>query len=146
MRRLTTILSGPVALWLPAVLLATVAMNQLRLAHTESLSPWSGGGFGMFSTTDSPDNRHLHAVVQNESIRREVAIPKALATETLRVTTLPTRKRLGALAAELALIESDGLIVWDEIEVQVWVVEYQAGSLAPHGRLLTKERFTIAGH
>jgi len=146
MRRLTTIPSGPVALWLPAVLLATVAMNQLRLAHTESLSPWSGGGFGMFSTTDSPDNRHLHAVVQNKSIRREVAIPKTLATETLRVTTLPTRKRLGALAAELALIESDGLIVWDEIEIQVWVVEYQADSLAPHGQLLTKERFTIAGH
>jgi hypothetical protein len=145
MPRLTTILSGPVASWLPAVLLAAVAVNQLRLAHTESLSPWSGGGFGMFSTTDSPDNRHLHAVVQNDSIRREVVIPDSLATETLRATTLPTRKRLGPLAAELALIESDGLIAWDEIEIQVWVVEYQPDSLAPHGRLLTTERFTIAG-
>jgi hypothetical protein len=145
MRRLTTILADPVTRWLPAVLLAVVAVNQLRLAHTVSLSPWSGGGFGMFSTTDSPDNRHLHAVVQNDFIRREVAIPQELATETLRATTLPTRKRLGALAAELALIESGGLIAWDEIEVQVWKVDYQPGSLEPHGWLLKKERFTIAG-
>ena len=38
-----------IARWLPAIVLVVVALNQLRLAHTHQLSPWSGGGFGMFS-------------------------------------------------------------------------------------------------
>lgn len=37
---------------LPALLLVAVALHQLWLARTEALSAWSGGGFGMFSTTD----------------------------------------------------------------------------------------------
>ncbi|MGI9264572.1 MAG: hypothetical protein ACR2QU_06575 [Gammaproteobacteria bacterium] len=137
-------LTGSVAVWLPTVILATVAINQIRLSQSESLSPWSGGGFGMFSTTDSPDNRHLHAVIQNDALRREVFLPQELATPVLRATTLPTRERLGTLAAELALAETDGTIAWDEIELQVWSIDYQPESLAPHGRLLTRERFNIA--
>ena len=143
MRRLTKILSGQVAICLPAVLLTVVAVNQLRLAHTVSLSSWSGGGFGMFSTTDSPDNRHVHATILNDSLRREVFVSQELATETLRATTLPTRERLGSLAARLALKQSNDLGRWDEIEIQVWVVDYRPVTLAPHGRLLTSERFHI---
>lgn len=136
-------LVAAVPYWLPALLLATVAANQLRLAKTESLSPWSGGGFGMFSSTDSPGNRHLHAFVQNDGIRREVAIPPDLAETVRRATTLPTRARLGSLAAELALLESHGSITWDEIVLQVWAVEYDPDSLAPGGRLVTTERYAI---
>lgn len=129
--------------WLPAVLLIAVAVNQQRLARTEALSPWSGGGFGMFSTTDAPGSRHLHAFVQNEGIRREVLIPREMANSVRRATTLPTRPRLGALAAELALLESGGSIRWDEIELQVWAVDYDA-ALLPHGRIVRRERFPIA--
>ena len=129
--------------WLPAILLVAVAGNQLRLAYSEALSPWSGGGFGMFSSTDSPDSRHLHVFVQNEGIRREVAIPVDLHETARRATTLPTRARLGALGAELALIESGGRIKWDEIELQVWAVDHDPDNLLPTGRLVTKERFDI---
>ena len=136
-------LSGTLPYWLPAVLLTLVAVNQLRLAGTVALSPWSGGGFGMFSTTDSPGNRHLHAFVQNEGIRREVTIPSDYADRVRRATTLPTRRRLGALAADLALLESGGRINWDEIELQVWAVDYET-TLLPNGRMVTRERFRIA--
>jgi hypothetical protein len=130
--------------WLPAVLLLVVAINQLRLARTEALSPWSGGGFGMFSSTDAPGNRHLHVFVQNEGIRRDVVIPRHLDDLALRATSLPTKDRLHDFATELALIESQGPIVWDEIEIQVWAVDYASGSLVPVGRLLRRERFNIA--
>lgn len=143
MRSLIGRLLGTIPFWLPAVLLTVVAVNQLRLAGTEALSPWSGGGFGMFSTTDAPGNRHLHAFVQNEGVRREVAIPFDLADSVRRATTLPTRARLGALAAELALLESGGSFRWDEIELQVWAVDYDA-ALLPDGRLVRRERFHIA--
>jgi hypothetical protein len=144
MRRLIGILPGTVAWLLPVFLLIVVAVNQLRLAHTEALSPWSGGGFGMFSTTDSPDNRHLHAVLQNQDMRKEVRIPRDLVTETRRATTLPSRGRLGALAAELALRESGDNTLWREIEMQVWAIDYDPDTLAPRGRLLRRERFDIA--
>ena len=129
--------------WLPSVLLIMVATNQLRLSRFESLSPWSGGGFGMFCCTDSPSNRHLHAFVQNEGIRREVAIPRDMRETVRRATTLPTRRRLEMLAMELADIESRGSIRWSEIDLQVWTVVYDTDSLASGGKLLKNERFLI---
>lgn len=130
--------------WLPAVLLSIVAVNQLRLAFTESLSPWSGGGFGMFAATDSPGHRHLHAFVQNDDIKREVAIPPELTDAVLRATTLPTRSRLDALAAELAALEATSSIQWNEIVLQVWTVDYATPGLQPGGRLVRTERFAVA--
>jgi hypothetical protein len=130
--------------WLPAAVLVVVALNQWRLAFTESLSSWSGGGFGMFSSTDGPGNRHLHVFVQNDGIRRDVFIPAHLDEQALRVTTLPTTDSLRSLAAELAALEAGGQIIWDEIEIQVWAVDYTPQTLAPVGRLLKKERFNIA--
>jgi hypothetical protein len=138
-RLLTTL-----ACWLPACVLVLVAANQHRLAHTEDISPWSGGGFGMFSSTDAPNNRHLHAFVQNEGIRREVAIPAELEVAVRRATTLPTRRRLERLGEQLASLESDGRIRWDEIELQVWALTYEPETLLPAGRLVKRERFPIA--
>ena len=37
---------------LPVAVLLAVAARQVVLTHTAGLSPWKGGGFGMFSTTD----------------------------------------------------------------------------------------------
>jgi len=136
-------LAATVRYWLPALLLTLVASNQLRLATTEGLSPWSGGGFGMFSSTDSPGRRHLHALVQNASIRREIALPADLEETVRRATTLPSRRRLGRLAAKLAALESRGPIRWDEIELQVWAADHDRRSLAPDGRLVRTERFTL---
>ena len=137
-------LSRSLPYWLPAALLTLVALNQLRLAHTDALSPWAGGGFGMFSSTDSPANRHLHAVLQNEGVRQEVAIPGELEESVLRATTLPRRDRLAALAAELALIESSGHFAWDDVVIQVWSKAYDSHNLAPSGKLLRHERFAVA--
>jgi hypothetical protein len=124
--------------------LVLVAANQFRLAHTEDISPWSGGGFGMFSSTDAPNNRHLHAFVQNEGIRREVVIPDRLEVAVRRATTLPTTRRLGKLGEELASLESGGRIRWDEIELQVWALTYDPDTLLPEGRLVERERFPVA--
>jgi hypothetical protein len=137
-------LAGSAPLWLPALLLVAVGANQLRLTRVENLSPWSGGGFGMFSTTDAPGNRHLHAFVQNEGIRREIAVTTDLQRQVRRATTLPTRTRLRALADELMLREYGSRVAWDEIEIQVWAVEYDLATLAPGGDLVRKENFAVA--
>ena len=45
--------------WVVPSLLLSVALTQMFLAQTQNLSPWKGGGFGMFSTVDSPGMRFL---------------------------------------------------------------------------------------
>jgi hypothetical protein len=133
-----------VAYALPAVLLILIGANQLYLAHTAALSPWSGGSFGMFSTTDSPANRHLHAFVGNDSLLREVLIPPAWQDQVLRATTLPNRARLAALAEAVAELESGGPFDWDQVTIQVWAGEHDPDSLIPTGTLLRRERLEIA--
>lgn len=51
-----------VGLLAPAMLI-TVAAGQLYAATQHTLSPWKGGGFGMFSTVDSPGNRFVRCVL-----------------------------------------------------------------------------------
>ena len=47
----------------PALLLALVAVCQIVLAKTADLTPWKGGGFGMFATLDHNAHRRLEVVV-----------------------------------------------------------------------------------
>ena len=45
------------ARWLPGSLLVLVALIQLYLSVFHDLSPWKGGGFGMFAVVDAPSAR-----------------------------------------------------------------------------------------
>lgn len=128
----------------PPLLLVVVALNQFRLFATESLSPWSGGGFGMFASTDSPGSRHLHVYVHNEGARKEISFPAALETQLLRATTLPSRYRLEQLAREVVIAESGSAFRWDEIVVEVWATRYQPDTLMPLAGLLRQERFVFS--
>ena len=47
--------------WLAPLILCGIALVQFVLAHTVDLSPWKGGGFGMFSTVDTPAMRFISA-------------------------------------------------------------------------------------
>ena len=47
------------ARWLPAALCLGLAVTQIALTQLAGLSPWLGGGFGMFASLDSPMNRGL---------------------------------------------------------------------------------------
>ena len=42
---------------IPPALLALVACVQIGLARFTPLTPWKGGGFGMFATADGASNR-----------------------------------------------------------------------------------------
>lgn len=89
--------------WLVPGLLVAVAVAQCVLVITRDLSPWKGGGFGMFSSTDAPSMR----VVSGEAV--------TTGGETIRVRALralsrdrrsgrramPGRRGLEALGAEL---------------------------------------------
>ncbi len=128
-------------LWyLPVALLIAMACTQLALARSAELSAWSGGGFGMFSTLDAGGNRHLHAIALRPGIRRELVIPVALENELLKALTLPSDRRLHALALALAELPSPDAGPLDAMELQVWTPIYDRKNLTPSGTLLRSIR------
>jgi hypothetical protein len=122
--------------YLPSALLIGVACVQLWLSHTAGLSPWAGGGFGMFSSTDTRGNRHLHAFALRPGIRRELGIPRSLETDLQHVLVFPTASALHALAAELAQVPTPDAGPLQAIELQVWATHFAPDSLQPSSELL----------
>ncbi|WP_416669482.1 hypothetical protein [Egbenema bharatensis] len=88
---------------LPATILVIVALLQLYLTQTANLSPWKGGGFGMFGAIDSPDMR----VIQAEGLDQEgnliqLDVYSALDDRTIwRTRTLPRQSDLEQMAPQL---------------------------------------------
>ncbi len=121
---------------LPSATLVLVAVLQLFLARTEALSPWSGGGFGMFSTLDHGSQRHLHAFVLRPGLRREVLPPEALADAIARAVTLPTAARLQHIATALTDTPTPDHGPATGVQVQVWHTRFDPDTLVPAGRIL----------
>lgn len=131
--------------FLPTILLASVALHQLWLARTQNLSPWSGGGFGMFSTTDAGGNRHLHAFARYPGIRRELALPLRLEDTVKRALALPSESRLRALARTLVDPPDPDWGVPVTVAIQVWGTRFDPETLEPEGVLLRTLEVPIGG-
>src|SRR5258708_33629979 len=54
-------------LWFAPCLLCGVAVLQIVQVRSSQLTPWKGGGFGMFSTVDSADARFLKIYLRTAS-------------------------------------------------------------------------------
>jgi hypothetical protein len=121
---------------LPAGLLLGIAALQMGLSFAHDLTPWAGGGFGMFATTDVRGSRHLHAYAIWPGVRRELAVPENARDGVRRALAFPSRSALERVARRLA---EDDDPVWgrpDAVEVQVWRTGFEPVSLAPSAHLL----------
>jgi hypothetical protein len=56
----------------PLILLLLVAANHFRLVKMRQITPWKGGGFGMFSTVDARNARALKILAQVDGRMVEV--------------------------------------------------------------------------
>jgi hypothetical protein len=122
--------------YIPSVLLILVAANQLRLVSTTALSPWWGGGFGMFATTDGWATRHLHVFALRQGVRRELSIPVTLRKKVEQALTLPSDGNLQVIAREFADIPTPDEGPLLAVELQIWATRYDPMTLAPSGILL----------
>ena len=121
---------------LPPILLVVVALAQIGLAHTVSLSPWFGGGFGMFSSQDAGSKRHLHVFALHAGVRRELELPAELRDEIARALTLPTPERLRALAERFGAQDDPDFGTALALELQVFGTRFDPVTLEPSGVLL----------
>lgn len=136
MRRIADVMFAPAVkprwFWyLPSVLLLIVATNQLRLVSTTSLSPWWGGGFGMFATTDAWATRHLHVFAVRSGVRRELEISPALKKKVERVLALPSEAQLQAFASQFVAAPTPDEGPLEAVELQVWATQFDPMTLAP---------------
>ena len=120
--------------YLPALLLAAISINQLILANFFNLSPWLGGGYGMFSTSDVGNNRHIHVYARSESIIKEIILPSEMNYLALKIQSFPTESNLNFLAKTVAKQEADNTV--DSIEIQVWKSYFKPYTLEPSGKML----------
>lgn len=96
------------------LLLGMIACWQIYRAHFQHLSPWKGGGFGMFSTVDSPGNRFFHCKLIRDSDGPEgrtveahsVQLPKIDRHRDLlnALRAMPNERQLRALAEDLSAL------------------------------------------
>jgi hypothetical protein len=122
--------------WLAApLLLAAVGLLQILLAHQAGLSPWLGGGFGMFATIDSRSERHLVVFADSPGLIRELEIPESLEEEAERVRALPTEARMRSLARNLVSGARHRLPGLSRVRIQLWRTTYEPGTLARRDRL-----------
>ncbi|MCE9583487.1 MAG: hypothetical protein K8T20_13460 [Planctomycetes bacterium] len=87
------------------LLLAAVAAVQLARARLHSQSPWQGGGFGMFSTADSPDGRFTRCILSGTSGEFRVPVPASLQSAATQLEVAPTEAGLLDLGHVLLSLE-----------------------------------------
>jgi hypothetical protein len=92
----------------PPLILAAVATVQIYRAHFERLTPWKGGGFGMFAQNQSASSRLLRCYVamrgkDGKLVRTLVPVPKGtgLSRQVEEVLAVPSAARVKALASAL---------------------------------------------
>ena len=87
----------------PALLIA-IACLQFYLVQTQGLTPWKGGGFGMFSTVDSGGARFLRIYLTSQDQETAVPLPRSDAYSRLEdeIQRFPRQRLLNQLTAKLA--------------------------------------------
>lgn len=130
--------------WLPGGILVAVALLQVVLVHTSDLAPWSGGGFGMFSTTDAAPSRHLHAFAVVSGGTREVDHRQVDREVLDRALAFPTATNLAPLARAVATATPTDVGRPSAVRFEIWSVVFERRTLAPTGRLIHSVEIPLA--
>jgi hypothetical protein len=129
--------------WVPAVALVAVALTQIALTRTAALSPWKGGGFGMFSTIDSTSFRQVRVFVTAPDRSAEVLIAPSLEDTAAQAALFPSRTRLEDLAKGVAARESRHGHPVDFVRIEVWSTQFAGDPLTGTLRRLRTFEFAV---
>jgi len=106
--------------FLALYLLLAVAAVQVPLAKLWVLTPWRGGGFGMFSTLDSSSFRPVRVYAVGDGWERRLKLPEDLSGPAYAAGCLPTDGRLEGLARRVAARLRPGKRTVRAVRVEVW--------------------------
>ena len=123
---------------IPVVLLLIVAGIQINLAFTKDLTPWKGGGFGMFSTTDANMFRTLRVFVSAPERSEELLLKGNLEDLAVSAQMFPSHWFLDKLAEGILKDQRKRNLPVEKIEIDVWRLEFDKHSLQPKGKIIRK--------
>lgn len=92
----------PLVAAVPTLALLVIFAIQIVTAHTTVLTPWKGGGFGMFSTVDVDTERIVVLVLDIDGQESPAVIPEAFDDDLRSLRPMPTTERTKSLAHRLA--------------------------------------------
>jgi hypothetical protein len=114
---------------LPPLLLIVVAIAQVGLYRTGNLTPWKGGGFGMFSTLDHGAYRGVTIVVDAEDRSETLDIPPSLEEPAARAAAYPSRRLLESLAKGVVARERRYGRDVQRVMLTAWRTDFDRASL-----------------
>jgi hypothetical protein len=115
---------------LPSITLALLACVQVGLARVADLSPWKGGGFGMFASNDHGSFRSVRVYAEDAAGERRIGVPAERLQDLFRVRELPDEGALLAFGRSLAPAAPGAAI-----RVEVWRAEFDQDLRASYRRL-----------
>jgi hypothetical protein len=113
----------------PAAVLATVAASQVVLTEHAALTPWKGGGFGMFSTLDHGAFRGVTVVIDGPERSETLDIPPSLEVLAARAANCPADWLLRRLALGIAARERRYDRPVTRITIHVWRTHFHPVTL-----------------
>ncbi len=127
---------SPWAWRLPAAALAAIALHQIALAGLRDLSPWKGGGFGMFASADRARARRVLLWREDAGERRPTGVRSELENARQRARALPDDDELDALLRQLAAVLAREGEPAEAVGVDVWRIRFDPPNLALRGEHL----------
>lgn len=131
------------AVLLPAALLVLVAGTQVTLAKRAGLTPWKGGGFGMFSTTDDAGRRRVRVFVTAPQRSEEIAIAPSLEDAARRAAALPADYELARLAQRVVSRERRYARPVESVRIETWRIDYAPVTLVATSRLIREYVYRV---
>ena len=126
------------------VLLVVVAGSQIGLAKTVGMTPWKGGGFGMFSTLDHGAYRGVDVVIEAPDRSEAQDIPPSLEELAARAATCPSDWLLRHLAEGIAARERRYERPVTTVRLTVWRTEFESDDARRHGTRAPRVRVPSA--
>ena len=106
--------------FVPMILLIAVAIGQIVLARAFGLTPWKGGGFGMFATLDHAAFRRVDIVVDALGRSEALEVPPSLEVDVARAASLPVPWLLAKLGQAVAARERRNGRAVARVTLTVW--------------------------
>ncbi len=113
----------------PSLILTVVAISQIALTRTVALTPWKGGGFGMFSTLDHGAFRGVDVVVEAADRSEAQEIPPSLEEMAARAATCPSEWLLRRLAEGVVARERRYERPVTTVKLTVWRTDFNSATL-----------------
>ncbi len=127
----------------PALVLCLVALGQVGMARWTGLSPWKGGGFGMFATTDGSAARFVRLFVEAPGRSEEIEVRPSMEEAAARAQLFPVRWLTRRLAETVVARERRYGRSVSTVRVQVWRTRYAPDTLRANDSLLHEDTFHV---